>query len=81
MKPGECLEKLFHLMLIDQTEECPCHEHARKMDEWGPDKCRENLDTIIEWLREEAARRGMIFIERPARVAVLTCIRAARWTS
>lgn len=80
MKPGECLEKLFHLMLIDQDEECPCHEHARQMDEWGPDKCRENIETIVQWLHDESNRRGMVFHERLAILAVKNCIRLSRWS-
>ena len=80
MKTGECLEQLFHLMLIEQTEECPCYKHARQMDEWGPIKCRENIDTIVGWLKAEADRRGMTFHERHARIAIMSCIRIARWS-
>ncbi len=36
---------------------CPCPNHARQMDAWGPDGCEENLETIIGWLREEAEKR------------------------
>jgi hypothetical protein len=79
--PGTCLERMFHLLLIEQTEECPCYEHARTMDAWGPDGCREHLNEIVEWLREESIRRKMLFSEKAARVAVKTCIKLSRWTA
>lgn len=31
---------------------CKCAQHARQMNAWGPDGCRENADTIISWLME-----------------------------
>lgn len=79
--PGTCLERMFHLFLIEQTEECPCYEHARQMDRWGPEGCRENLETIMEWLREESKRRRMLFPEKAARVAIKTCIKISKWTT
>ena len=33
-------------------------ERMRQMNEWGPDGCREHLDEIVTWLKEEAGKRG-----------------------
>lgn len=40
--------------------------------------CEQNLDTIILWMREESARRGVIFIETAARFLVKRAIAKVR---
>ena len=29
-----------------------------RMNKWGPEGCREKLDVIIDWMIEEAGKRG-----------------------
>lgn len=40
------------------TRECGCTDRINRMNAWGPKGCREHLDEIVEWLAEEAKRRG-----------------------
>ena len=37
---------------------CRCKEMIRKMNDWGPQGCREHLDEIVAVMRAEARRRG-----------------------
>lgn len=39
---------------------CNCQKHADEMDRNGPYWCRNNLDTIVGWLQEEASRRKVL---------------------
>jgi hypothetical protein len=48
------------------------------MDRWGADECERRLDEIVGWLRDEAARRSLPFVELIARQVVLLAIRRAR---
>ena len=47
------------------------------MDHKGADWCRENIDTIVGWLREEAEKQSLPFSELAARMLVLYAIRRA----
>ena len=47
------------------------------MDQWGSAGCRQNLDTILDWLQGEARRRGLPFVRLVAKMAVLTAISRA----
>ena len=60
------------------TADCPCAAHAALMDQNGCAWCEENLDTIVSWMREESARRGVIFIEKAARFLAKRAIAKAR---
>ena len=48
------------------------------MDDWGPDKCEQELNQIIEWLRNEALKRNLIFIEKVAKFLVKKAINNTR---
>jgi hypothetical protein len=48
------------------------------MDEEGLDWCKDNLDVISEWMREEAAVRRIPFSKTLAKLVVLRAIRNAR---
>lgn len=76
--PGDYLKQMFSWFFINARPECPCEEHARQMNEWGPDGCEENLSTIIGWLEKEAKERKIAFSRKGARVLVKACIWAAR---
>jgi hypothetical protein len=47
------------------------------MDHYGPQKCRERIDEIIGWLKEEADKRRLPFNETLARLVVRLAIRRA----
>lgn len=44
----------------------------------GCDWCEANIDTIVLWLREEAASRGLPFLDAAGKMLVRRAIRNAR---
>lgn len=48
------------------------------MDQMGVDWCEENIDTIVGWLAEEAASRGLPFLSGVGRLLVKRAIHNAR---
>lgn len=68
--PGSELKKLLKLIGITATPGCKCNQRAKYMDKMGPAWCRENLDTILDWLQEESSNRGMLFVRSAARMMV-----------
>jgi hypothetical protein len=51
--PGTTLKKMLS-WFITKPPNCSCSDRAELMDVWGPDKCKENIRTILGWLRESA---------------------------
>lgn len=45
------------------------------MDQQGPKWCRENIDTIIGWLKEEANKRKLPFVNRLGKYLVNKAIK------
>ena len=76
--PGSQLKRLLAGFGITVTPDCPCADHARQMDAWGPDECERRTDEIVGWLREEAERRGLPFLDIAGRMLVARAIAAAR---
>ena len=76
--PGTELKKLLAKLGIAVTPDCPCAARAALMDQTGCDWCEQNLDTIVAWMREESARRGVIFIEKAAKFLAKRAIARAR---
>jgi hypothetical protein len=60
--PGTTLKKLLS-WFVEQPADCQCPNRVRIMDAWGPDKCLENLPTILNWLRDSAHRKGIRYSE------------------
>lgn len=79
--PGTELKKLLAKIGIVATPTCRCNSRAAVMDEnerKTPGWCEENIDTIVGWLREEAANRGLPFLDAAGRVLVRRAIRNAK---
>lgn len=77
--PGTELKKLMRRHGINPDEAgCQCNAHAAKMDRLGNDWCEANIETIVGWMREEAERRGLPFVEFYARWLVKRSIKNAR---
>jgi peroxiredoxin len=76
--PGTELKKLLERVGLHVTPDCPCNARAALMDRNGCDWCARNIDTIIGWLREEASKRGLVFLEPAARMLVRKAIARAR---
>lgn len=76
--PGTELKKLLSLIGIKATTNCTCNKKAQQMNKWGPDKCQENMNIILRWLKEEADKRKLFFVETIARWLVKRAIKNSR---
>jgi hypothetical protein len=76
--PGTELKKLLASVGITAAPNCSCNARAAEMDRQGCDWCEANLDTIVGWLREEAGKRGLPFLDAAGRLLVRRAIRNAR---
>jgi hypothetical protein len=76
--PGTELKKLLKLVGITATPNCSCNARARTMDANGCDWCEAHLDEIVGWLREEATKRKLPFIDAAGRLLVRRAIARAR---
>lgn len=74
--PGTELKKILSWFAVD-TPTCECLSRAKLMNTWGPQGCRNNMDTILLWLEEEAKNRGMPFVKVVAKQLVLLAISRA----
>lgn len=76
--PGSELKKLLAKVGIQATPNCSCNKRAAVMDARGCDWCEQNLDEIVGWLREEAEKRKLPFLDMAGRVLVRRAIANAR---
>lgn len=76
--PGTELKKLLKKVGITASPNCSCNARARTMDQWGCDKCEERIDEIVGWLREEATKRRLPFVDAVGRMIVKRAIKMAR---
>lgn len=77
--PGTELKKLLSKIGIVASPTCSCNSRAAKMDEWGPDVCeKEKMDEIVGWLREEATKRKLPFVDMAGRLIIRKAISNAR---
>lgn len=75
---GSELKKILKTIGITAAPGCSCNKRARKMDINGIPWCEENVDVIVGWLREEAERRGMPFVDLGGRALVKMAIKRAK---
>lgn len=75
---GTALGKILYWLGIAYTPDCPCRSRAALMDAWGCDECEQRIDEIVGWLREEAGKRGLPFLDIAGRMLVKRAIRNAR---
>ena len=65
--PGTMLSK-FLSWFSAATPGCGCEERAAIMDAWGVEGCRENLPTILHWLRSSAHAAGIPYTESGTKI-------------
>ena len=76
---GAELARLLSRFGINAEEKgCKCKSRASHMDARGCDWCEANIDTIVGWLREEATKRGLPFLDVAGRMLVRRAIQNAR---
>jgi hypothetical protein len=81
--PGTELKKILAgwPLYITTSPDCSCNAKAAEMDfqeQSNPGWCEANLGTIVGWLREQAAARGLPFLDMVGRMLVKRAIRNAR---
>lgn len=78
--PGTELKKLLAgwPLYLKTSEGCSCNRHAAQMDAWGCDECERRIDEIVGWLRDEAAKRRLPFVDAAGRMLVRRAIKKAR---
>jgi hypothetical protein len=76
--PGTQLSLIFKKFKIRPVAGCKCLEHTHTMNAKGADWCEENIETILDWLQEEAGRSKLPFIRSLARVLVRRAIARSR---
>jgi len=76
--PGGYLKAMLRSLGITASSACSCNARAAEMDRKGCDWCEENIDTIIGWLREEATKRRLPFLDAAGRLLVKRAIHKAR---
>lgn len=75
--PGTELKKMLAKIGIEASPTCTCNAKAQIMNFHGPRWCRDNLDTVVGWLRDEAHKRGLPFMDAAGRILIKTAIRRA----
>ena len=75
--PGTELKKLvsWFVWLRDVKDCRACYDREQQMNQWGPDECRNNISTIVEWLRESATKHSMPFSETLVKILINKAIR------
>ena len=76
--PGTILSKMIKSVGIVMTQGCSCRRHALEMNEKGNDWCQENIDTIVGWLKDEAQKRKLPFLDSIGKMIVNRAIKKSR---
>ena len=76
--PGTELKAMLAMLGISASPNCSCNARARLMDERGIEWCEANIDEIVGWLREEATKRGLPFVDMAGRMLAKRAIKNAR---
>lgn len=71
---GTELKKLLKFIGITASKNCSCNARAKTMNEKGIEWCKDNIDTIVGWLKEEANKRNLPFFAYAARKLVQLAI-------
>lgn len=74
---GTELKKLLAKIGIKASPTCSCNKRAQIMDEKGIEWCKENIDIIVGWLREEATKRRLPFVDFAGKLLVQRAISLA----
>lgn len=76
--PGTILSGMIKKFGIHITPDCACMGRALNMNKKGVDWCEQNIDKILDWLREESKKRKLPFIDTVARMIVQQALQKSR---
>lgn len=77
---GGEMKRILRTFGIEEKSTCKCNARSATMDLWGPDQCEQRADEIVGWLREEAKKRKLPFLDVVGRMILKRAIKAARKT-
>jgi hypothetical protein len=75
--PGTELKALLKKVGIVASPNCSCNARAKMMDEnesKEPGWCEKNIETIIDWLQDEASKRGLPFLRTAGKILIRKAI-------
>jgi hypothetical protein len=75
---GTELTKLLGRLGITHKSGCSCGARAASLDLMGPDAAENQIDTIVGWMRDEAKKRNLPFLDAAGRLLVQRAIKNAR---
>ncbi len=76
--PGTILSGMLEALGIKSAPNCSCKKRAVIMNAEGNDWCESNMDTILDWLKEESDKRGLPFVRIGAKLIVQRAIKKSR---
>jgi hypothetical protein len=76
--PGTEMKALLSRIGITSSPTCSCNAKAKAMDERGIAWCEENVETICDWLQEEATKRKLPFVRLAGKALIHLAIRRAK---
>lgn len=71
---GSHLKVMLRRVGIKSLEMCDCSKHAREINKWTADEAQARIDKIIDMMRSEAQKRGIVFVDSFARLIVRRAI-------
>jgi hypothetical protein len=75
--PGTELKNMLSYIGIKSTENCSCNKRARYMNNMGINWCKNNLDLVCDWLKEESEKRNIPYFKYAAKKIVELAISRA----
>lgn len=75
---GGHLKALLAKFGIKATQHCTCTKRAAYLDRMGPQWAEENIETVVDWLQEEARKRRLPFFRTAGRMLVRRAIMLAK---
>lgn len=75
---GTELKALLKTIGIVASPTCSCNARAKTMDEKGCQWVLDNEDAVVGWLREEAQKRGLPFVDLAGRQLIRLAVKRAR---
>lgn len=74
---GTAMKGMLKRIGITSSPTCKCNARAREMDAKGLQWCRDNIDLISSWLKEEADKRKLPYVEIAGKTLIRLAIRRA----
>ncbi len=71
---GTELKKILSWFNINSSPNCSCNRKAKYMNDKGVEWCKNNIDTIVAWLKEEAEKRHLPFFAYAAKKIIKIAI-------